>query len=49
VLLHQSNSATQHRSEAALLLTCHGHSPGPLDFLAYFDPQMQSAPDAPLA
>ena len=36
-LLHQANHATQHRSEAALLLTEAGHSPGDLDFLRYFD------------
>ena len=36
-LLHQVNHATQHRSEAALLLTQAGLSPGGLDFLLYFD------------
>lgn len=37
MLLHQVNHATQHRSEAALLLTQAGHSPGDLDFLRYID------------
>lgn len=35
LLLHQVNHATQHRSEAAYLLTQMGHSPGDLDLLAY--------------
>jgi uncharacterized damage-inducible protein DinB len=36
-LIHQANHAQQHRSEAALLLTRAGRSPGQLDFLVYFD------------
>ncbi len=36
-LLHQVNHATQHRSEAALLLTRLGYSPGWLDLLVYVD------------
>jgi len=36
-LLHQVNHATQHRSEAALLLTRLGYSPGWLDLLFYVD------------
>jgi uncharacterized damage-inducible protein DinB len=36
-LLHQVNHATQHRSEAALLLTRLGFSPGWLDLLVYVD------------
>ncbi len=36
-LLHQVNHATQHRSEAALLLTRLGRSPGWLDLLVYVD------------
>ena len=38
-LLHQVNHATQHRSEAALLLTRLGFSPGWLDLLVYVDQQ----------
>ena len=38
-LLHQVNHATQHRSEAALLLTRLGYSPGWLDLLVYVDEQ----------
>jgi len=40
-MIHQVNHATQHRSEAAVILTQFGHSPGWLDFLYYID--MQSA------
>jgi uncharacterized damage-inducible protein DinB len=38
-ILHQVNHATQHRSEAALLLTRLGYSPGWLDLLVYVDEQ----------
>jgi len=37
MLIHQANHATQHRSEAAMLLTEMGHSPGDLDLLIYLD------------
>jgi uncharacterized damage-inducible protein DinB len=37
MLLHQVNHATQHRSEAAMMLTGFGQSPGWLDFLVYVD------------
>ena len=36
-VLHQVNHATQHRSEAAMVLTRFGQSPGWLDFLYYLD------------
>jgi uncharacterized damage-inducible protein DinB len=36
-MLHQVNHATQHRSEAAVMLTHAGHSPGWLDLLYYID------------
>lgn len=35
LLLHFANHSTQHRSEAAILLTHYGHSPGDLDFFLY--------------
>jgi uncharacterized damage-inducible protein DinB len=41
-MLHQVNHATQHRSEAAVLLTQMGHSPGWLDLLYFVD--LRSAP-----
>ncbi len=38
-MIHQVNHATQHRSEAAMLLTRAGHSPGWLDYLYFIDVQ----------
>ena len=36
-MVHRVNHATQHRSEAAMLLTRLGHSPGWLDYLYFVD------------
>ena len=36
-MVHQVNHATQHRSEAAVMLTHFGHSPGLLDLLYFID------------
>ena len=36
-MVHQVNHATQHRSEAAMMLTRLGHSPGWLDLLYFID------------
>jgi uncharacterized damage-inducible protein DinB len=36
VLLHVLNHNTQHRAEAAAMLTDLGHSPGDIDMLIYF-------------
>lgn len=36
MLLHVANHGTQHRSEAAAMLTAAGHSPGALDMLWWF-------------
>jgi uncharacterized damage-inducible protein DinB len=36
-MVHQVNHATQHRSEAAVMPTQFGYSPGWLDFLYFID------------
>jgi len=39
LIVHMVNHGTQHRSEAAILLTSAGHSPGELDLIGYLREQ----------
>ncbi len=39
MLVHVINHGTQHRSEAAALLTAEGRSPGELDLINYAEEQ----------
>ena len=41
-LVHVVNHGTQHRSEAAAILTGYGHSPGGLDFTAFLNEEHRS-------
>ena len=43
-LSHLANHDTQHRSEAAVLLTAAGHSPGDLDMIDYIEQIARSNP-----
>jgi uncharacterized damage-inducible protein DinB len=38
MMIHVANHGTQHRSEAAAMLTAFDHSPGDLDLLYFFNP-----------
>ena len=42
-MIHQVNHATQHRSEAAMMLTKLGRSPGLLDLLYFVDVEAAAA------
>ena len=41
MLVHVFNHGTQHRSEAALVLTQEGHSPGEMDLIDFAEEQKQ--------
>ena len=46
MLVHVVNHGTQHRAEAAALLTAEGRSPGELDLINYAEKQTDTSPSA---
>jgi uncharacterized damage-inducible protein DinB len=46
MLVHVVNHGTQHRAEAAALLTVEGRSPGELDLINYAEEQVEGSTEA---